>query len=108
MEGQLGGGGVPENLNFFIRVRTRSSALPTQTGNDFERSYLARSLIKFAAGLQYPMHFLAHTKKTVATVETFVLKKDVMWDFSVVGQPVIWSAFIVLERARPLHHFIAP
>ena len=75
MEGQLGGGGIPPNLNFFIRVRTRSSVLPKQTNDDFERSYLARSLIQFDAGLQYQFLFLEHTKKTVATFETFVFSK---------------------------------
>ena len=68
-------GGAPPNLNFFIRVRTRSSVLPKQTGDDSERSYLARSLIQFDAGLQYLFLFLEHTKKPLPLLKLLFSQK---------------------------------
>ena len=93
MGSQLGVEGVPENFNFFSRVdvRTRSSVLPKQTGDDSERSYLARSLIRFDVGLQYPFFFWNTQKNRCHLKLLFSQKrKDVTWDFSVVGFNMVY------------------
>ena len=106
MESQLGVGGIRQN--FFIRVRTRSSVLPKQTGDDFERSYLARSLIRFDVGLQYLFLFLEHTKKPLPLLKLLFSQKskDATWNFSVVGSRVHLVGFHRTRESStvaPLH-----